>query len=98
MLLIHEIVLDSFGTEHQEFKELLEFMLKIDPNHRPSAKECLNHGFFKKDEIKGVETAKEDFNAIQLIRNSKSTEKSQNCPQSKSPDQGIPCGAMLDSQ
>lgn len=41
MLLIHQIVRDEFGEEHIKFRSLLESMLKVDPQERLSATECL---------------------------------------------------------
>ena len=46
MLLFDDIIKDDFGQDHINFKELLKFMLKLDPNKRPSASECLKHPFF----------------------------------------------------
>jgi serine/threonine protein kinase len=46
MLLCEDIILDSFGPEHTQFRELVKFMLKIDPNERPTASQCLDHPFF----------------------------------------------------
>jgi len=37
MLVIDDFVLSEFGPSHAEFKNLLNYMLKVDPNQRPSA-------------------------------------------------------------
>lgn len=42
MLIKKEIIL----PEHTELREFLEFLLKHDPNERPSAEEALKHKFF----------------------------------------------------
>ena len=46
MLMLDDIINDKWGEQHRMFKDLLRFMLKIDPKERPSASECLNHYFF----------------------------------------------------
>jgi serine/threonine protein kinase len=46
MLLLDEIMPDEFGFQHVQLRDLLKFMLKIDPKERPSASECLKHPFF----------------------------------------------------
>lgn len=46
MKLLDEIFLTEFGQQHVQLKDLLQFMLKIDPYERPSASECLKHPFF----------------------------------------------------
>ena len=46
MLLLDDIISDKWGEQHRQFKDLLKFMLKIDPRQRPSAQECLQHSFF----------------------------------------------------
>mmetsp|Transcript_95443 Transcript_95443/g.131262 ORF Transcript_95443/g.131262 Transcript_95443/m.131262 type:complete len:143 (+) Transcript_95443:1904-2332(+) len=49
MPMLNDIIWDSFGPEHRQFRSLLEFMFIIDPDKRPSAEECLNHAFFEKE-------------------------------------------------
>jgi serine/threonine protein kinase len=46
MLLLDAIMLNEFGPQHVQFKDLIKFMMKIDPFERPSASECLKHQFF----------------------------------------------------
>ena len=46
MLMLDDIMLNEFGPQHVQFKELIKFMMKIDPYERPSASECLKHQFF----------------------------------------------------
>jgi len=46
MLLLDDIISDKWGEQHRMFKDLLKFMLKIDPEERPSATDCLQHSFF----------------------------------------------------
>lgn len=46
MLLLDDIICDKWGEIHVAFKDLLKYMLKIDPRERPSASECLQHPFF----------------------------------------------------
>ena len=46
MLRLDDIIYDKWGKHHSTFKDLLMFMLKIDPRERPSANECLAHPFF----------------------------------------------------
>jgi serine/threonine protein kinase len=46
MLLLEEILQTDYGPQHVQLRELLMYMLKIDPNERPSASECLKHPFF----------------------------------------------------
>ncbi len=36
--------------EHEQFRELLRYLLQIDPRQRPSAREALGHGFFRTEE------------------------------------------------
>jgi hypothetical protein len=43
MLLLDDIMLNEFGPQHVQFKDLIKFMMKIDPYERPSASECLKH-------------------------------------------------------
>jgi len=79
MLLLDDIILPEFGKEHEQLKDLLKFMLKIDPNVRPSATDCLKHPFFldnaavpAKEANPSVEVQGKDVRTI-----SKSTEKTQ---------------------
>jgi serine/threonine protein kinase len=46
MLILDDIILNDFGPNHIQFRNLLQFMLRIDPNERPSASDCLKHPFF----------------------------------------------------
>jgi len=46
MLMLDDIVSDKWGEQHRLFKDLIKFMLKIDPKERPSARDCLSHNFF----------------------------------------------------
>ena len=46
MLFLDDVIKDKWGKEHRMFKDLLKFMLKIDPKDRPSASKCLDHCFF----------------------------------------------------
>lgn len=55
------------------FKDLLKFMLKIDPKERPSASECLNHIFInderkvsKSTEKTQVSTADHQFESPRI--------------------------------
>ena len=41
MLLLDDIINNKWGEQHILFKELLKFMLKIDPKQRPSAPQCM---------------------------------------------------------
>jgi len=68
MKLVKDIVLDEFGEEHVTFRNLLLYMFKIDPNLRPSAKDCLQHPFFNSLKASCI-----DQNSL---RPSASTEKS----------------------
>lgn len=61
MHLLDDLINDKWGEQHQLFKDLLKYMLKIDPRVRPTASECLKHSFFNDSRVK----------------NSKSTEKTQ---------------------
>ena len=44
--MLDDIIYDKWGEKHRMFKDLLKYMLKIDPKERPSATDCLNHHFF----------------------------------------------------
>ena len=61
MLLLEDLINDKWGEPHQLFKDLLKYMLKIDPKVRPTASDCLKHFFFNDTRAK----------------HSKSTEKTQ---------------------
>lgn len=37
MLLLDDLILDEFGEAHRQFKDLIGFMMKIDPKDRPTA-------------------------------------------------------------
>ena len=38
---------ESICPRHHAFCEFIQYLLKIDPNERPSAKEALRHPFFR---------------------------------------------------
>jgi len=73
MLLLDDIISDKWGEQHRMFKDLLKFMLKIDPAERPSASDCLQHYFFndvrklsKSTEKTQVSTADHQFESPRL--------------------------------
>ena len=47
MKTLSDLVQHKHNRSHWLFLQLLEFMMVVDPNHRPSAKMCLEHEFFK---------------------------------------------------
>ena len=47
MKTLEQLVQSDYNVYHQEFLNLLKFMMKVDPHERPTARECLNHQFFK---------------------------------------------------
>ena len=47
MKTLSHLVQHQYNKFHKSFLDLLEFMMIIDPSHRPSARDCLNHDFFK---------------------------------------------------
>ena len=49
MKTLEQLVQSDYNAYHLEFLNLLKFMMKVDPHERPTAKECLNHQFFKLD-------------------------------------------------
>ena len=44
---LDKLIDDRWGQMHLLFKDFLKFMLKIDPQKRPSASECLQHAFLR---------------------------------------------------
>ena len=52
MLTLDEIFKSQQANpDHLLFKDFLKFMLVLDPNHRPSANDCLKHPFLREDYI-----------------------------------------------
>jgi len=47
MKTLEQLVQSDYNAYHKEFLDLLQVMMKVDPNERPTARECLNHPFFK---------------------------------------------------
>jgi len=47
MKTLRNLVQHEYNDAHKKFLELLEFMMIIDPNDRPTAKACLDHPFFQ---------------------------------------------------
>jgi serine/threonine protein kinase len=47
MKTLEQLVQSNYNMHHLEFLNLLKFMMKVDPHERPTARECLNHQFFK---------------------------------------------------
>ena len=43
MLTLDDIILDEFGPEHIQLKNLIKFMLIVDHGMRPTATDCLRH-------------------------------------------------------
>ena len=46
MKLFNQLVQSEFNESHKSFLDLLEFMMKLDPKERPTAREALDHPFF----------------------------------------------------
>ena len=66
------------NTDHKAFKDLVEYMFKLDPKKRPSAKDCLKHHFFQikiTDETCTEQAQELNMDNIDLRNQSKSTEK-----------------------
>jgi serine/threonine protein kinase len=49
MLTLNDLVMAEYNDHHKLFKEFLQYIFVIDPKHRPSATECLNHPFLSID-------------------------------------------------
>jgi len=47
MRTLDKLVQHQHNRYHKAFLDLLEMMMKIDPEDRPTARECLNHSFFQ---------------------------------------------------
>jgi hypothetical protein len=49
MKTLDQLVQHEFNHHHRAFLDLVQFMMKVDPDARPNARQCLEHSFFAQE-------------------------------------------------